>query len=73
MSGDFLPSPDATSRSILLPETAISRRFRARGFLPEPDPLNAFMPGSEFAVLDEIGTGHKCVKWIGFEIGRAHV
>jgi len=47
MSGDFLPSPDATSRSILLPETAISRRFRARGFLPEPD--------SEFAVLDEIG------------------
>ena len=55
MSGDFLPSPDATSRSILLPETAISRRFRARGFLPEPDPLNAFMPGSEFAVLDEIG------------------
>lgn len=29
--------------------------FTRRGFLPEPDPLTAFPPGSEFAVLDEIG------------------
>ncbi|MBV8053704.1 MAG: hypothetical protein JO071_00515 [Deltaproteobacteria bacterium] len=36
-------------------ETAISQRFRTRGFLPEDDPLAAFPPGSEFAALDEIG------------------
>lgn len=29
--------------------------FRERGFLPERDPLRAFPPGSELAVLDEIG------------------
>jgi indoleamine 2,3-dioxygenase len=38
-----------------MPETAISRGFRMRGFLPEADPLTRFPPGSEFAVLDEIG------------------
>jgi indoleamine 2,3-dioxygenase len=55
MSTDFLPSPRATSGSIPMPETAISRGFRIRGFLPEADPLTRFPPGSEFAVLDEIG------------------
>jgi indoleamine 2,3-dioxygenase len=55
MSTDFLPSPRATSGSIPMPETAISRGFRMRGFLPEADPLTRFRPGSEFAVLDEIG------------------
>ncbi len=33
----------------------IEKKFRARGFLPEHDPLIAFPPNSEFAVLDEIG------------------
>jgi indoleamine 2,3-dioxygenase len=36
-------------------EETISRGFRTRGFLPEPDPLTAFPRDSEFAVLDEIG------------------
>jgi indoleamine 2,3-dioxygenase len=55
MSSDFLSSYNASSGSIPMSETAISRRFRMRGFLPEADPLSAFPPGSEFAVLDEIG------------------
>jgi indoleamine 2,3-dioxygenase len=55
MSSDFLPGFNATSGSIAMPETAIDRRFRIRGFLPEADPLTAFPPGSEFAVLDEMG------------------
>jgi indoleamine 2,3-dioxygenase len=29
--------------------------FRARGFLPVTDPLKAFPPDSQFAVLDEVG------------------
>ena len=33
----------------------IAAGFRKRGFLPEHDPLTHFPPGSEFAVLDEIG------------------
>lgn len=33
----------------------ISPKFRARGFLPDHDPLPSFPPGSEFAVLDETG------------------
>lgn len=55
MSSDILPSPGVTSGSIPMPETAIGRRFRTRGFLPEADPLTAFGPGSELAALDEIG------------------
>jgi indoleamine 2,3-dioxygenase len=55
MSSDFLPSFNATLGSIAMPETAISRGFRLRGFLPEADPLTAFPPGSEFAILDEVG------------------
>jgi indoleamine 2,3-dioxygenase len=55
MSSDILSSHSATSRPIPALETAISRRFRTRGFLPEVDPLTAFGPGSEFAALDEIG------------------
>ena len=34
---------------------AIDRKHRRRGFLPEQDPLTAFPPDSEFAVLDTIG------------------
>jgi len=55
MSSGYLPSLDVTSESNPMLETAISRRFRTRGFLPEADPLTAFPPGSEFAALDEIG------------------
>ena len=55
MSSDFLPRINATTESIPIPEMAINRRFRTRGFLPEPDPLTAFPPSSEFAALDEIG------------------
>ncbi len=55
MSSDFLPSFNAASRSIPMPETAISQCFRTKGFLPEADPFTAFPPGSDFAVLDEIG------------------
>jgi indoleamine 2,3-dioxygenase len=55
MSSDFLPSFNSTLGSIAMPEAAISRRFRTRGFLPEADPLTAFPAGSEFAVLDELG------------------
>jgi indoleamine 2,3-dioxygenase len=29
--------------------------YARRGFLPEPDPLTAFAPGSEFAPLDQLG------------------
>ena len=37
------------------PKTLIANKLRKRGFLPERDPLSAFLPNSEFAVLDEIG------------------
>ena len=37
------------------PRREISATMRARGFLPAEDPLIAFPPGSEFAVLDEVG------------------
>src|SRR5262249_36059793 len=37
------------------PKTFIAEKFRRRGFLPEQDPLFAFSPNSEFAMLDEIG------------------
>jgi len=33
----------------------IGRTFRERGFLPAEDPVTAFPPDSEFAVLDQIG------------------
>jgi indoleamine 2,3-dioxygenase len=33
----------------------MNRLFPTRGFLPERDPLQAFAPGSAWAVLDEIG------------------
>src|SRR5215467_7146649 len=55
MSSGYLPSLDVTSESNPMLKTAISRRFRTRGFLPEADPLTAFPPDSEFAVVDEIG------------------
>src|SRR5579872_4946733 len=55
MSSDFLPGFNSSLGPIAMPEAAISRRFRTRGFLPEADPLTAFPPGSEFAVLDELG------------------
>jgi len=35
--------------------TSIEAKFRKSGFLPEQDPLTAFPPNSEFAVLDEVG------------------
>jgi indoleamine 2,3-dioxygenase len=44
-----------TSADHAAPNTYIAERFRKRGFLPEQDPLSAFLPTSEFAVLDEIG------------------
>jgi indoleamine 2,3-dioxygenase len=36
-------------------QQVISQSLRRRGFLPDPDPLTAFPPNSEFAILDEIG------------------
>ncbi len=36
-------------------QPAIDAALRKRGFLPDPDPLTAFAPSSEFSVLDEIG------------------
>ncbi|MCZ6794083.1 MAG: hypothetical protein O7J95_10785 [Planctomycetota bacterium] len=37
-------------------ETLLSRTsYSLRGFLPEEDPVGAFPPGSELAVLDELG------------------
>jgi indoleamine 2,3-dioxygenase len=54
MRTDLLSSPDVASESS--PTTQrIRQHFRIRGFLPETDPLVAFPPDSEFAVLDEIG------------------
>ncbi len=55
MSSDSLAGANATSGSITMPEAAIGRGFRTRGFLPEADPLTAFPLNSEFAALDEIG------------------
>jgi indoleamine 2,3-dioxygenase len=52
MSSDILSSPATTSDSTT---SAISRRFRTRGFLPEADPLSAFPLNTECAALDEIG------------------
>ncbi len=36
-------------------QPAISQFLRRRGFLPDPDPVIAFPPNSEFTILDEIG------------------
>ena len=36
-------------------DSLIGRILRTRGFLPKTDPLTAFPPDSEFAVLDEVG------------------
>jgi indoleamine 2,3-dioxygenase len=36
-------------------EARIGQQFRTRGFLPASDPLTAFPPDCEYAVLDEIG------------------
>jgi len=55
MSSDLFPRSSAISVSSPVPEAAISRRLRTRGFLPETDPLTSFPPDSEFAALDEIG------------------
>lgn len=55
MSSDSSISADAISASTPVQQTAISKHFRERGFLPEPDPLVAFASDSEFAPLDEIG------------------
>jgi indoleamine 2,3-dioxygenase len=44
-----------SSADYVAPETFIAEKFRKGGFLPERDPLSAFSPSSEFAVLDEIG------------------
>jgi indoleamine 2,3-dioxygenase len=55
MSSYFLVSADAISSSTSIQKSAISPRFRERGFLPETDPLAAFASDSEFAALDEIG------------------
>jgi indoleamine 2,3-dioxygenase len=43
------------AKESLAPQESIDAKFRRRGFLPEEDPLTAFRPNSEFAVLDEIG------------------
>jgi hypothetical protein len=43
-----------SSADYAAPKTFIAEKFRERGF-PEQDPLSAFLPDSEFAVLDEIG------------------
>jgi len=37
------------------PNRLIADSYRARGFLPEQDPLKSFPADSEFSVLDEIG------------------
>lgn len=52
-----MPEADRESRSIATSagEPFIEDRFRARGFLPEHDPLTRFPSGSEFSMLDEIG------------------
>jgi indoleamine 2,3-dioxygenase len=55
MSSDIVPSLGAGLGSMSAPETAISPRFRMRGFLSEADPLTTFAPDSELAALDEIG------------------
>ena len=44
-----------SSADYAAPQTFIAEIFRKRGFLSEQDPLSAFPPNSEFAVLDEIG------------------
>jgi indoleamine 2,3-dioxygenase len=55
MSNNSLTDSATTSRSVAVPETANRRRFPIGGFLPETDPLTAFPPDSELAILDEIG------------------
>ena len=44
-----------SSADYAAPQTFIAETFRKCGFLSEQEPLSAFSPNSEFAVLDEIG------------------
>jgi indoleamine 2,3-dioxygenase len=37
------------------PRTTVGENLRKRGFLPAEDPARSFPPGSEYAMLDEIG------------------
>ena len=50
---DIMRTGDATENPA--PQTSIDSKFRKSGFLPGQDPLTAFPPNSEFAVLDEVG------------------
>jgi indoleamine 2,3-dioxygenase len=50
---NILCTGDATENPA--PQISIDAKFRKSGFLPGQDPLTAFPPSSEFAVLDEVG------------------
>ena len=50
---NIMRTGDATENPA--PKTTIDAKLRKSGFLPEQDPLTAFPPNSEFAVLDEVG------------------
>jgi indoleamine 2,3-dioxygenase len=52
MRNDALPITEAAGGGA---QPVIGAALRARGFLPQSDPLAAFPTGSKFAVLDEIG------------------
>jgi indoleamine 2,3-dioxygenase len=55
MSSNLCPIIGDSSAANTTRDGSINARFRTRGFLPEADPLTAFPPDSEFAVLDEVG------------------